>query len=537
MKSLAVILISIMTSTVNASSLDLSEDAVADIEGLLEHDSARAVVVGLYDRGETNVIGFGQLSRDDEHKPDANSVFEIGSISKVFTSLLVQVLVDDGVLKWDQSIGSCLPDLEFGSPAVAAITLRELSTHSSGLPSLPDNIEMADPTDPYAGYGRSDLMAFLASFKPDTLTKEYGYSNLGAGLLGTIAADAAKASYADALQLKVLRPLKLLNTQAGLRDSQRNRLATGFSDGADMPNWGGFDALAGAGALLSTADDLLSFVHHNVSNAALKHSLTAIQQPQNQSPTALGWHVTEVDDGELMLWHNGGTGGYTSFLAVRPDTGTGIVILATSTAYDDVTDLGMAEITGQPRLAGLNNADSYVGTYKLADGFVLTIYSQGEHLYGQATGQGPFSLQHESGDAFSFEASGIEIQFHRDDSDAVNAMTFSQAGREMAAAKVDDALGVRRLTAIDVDAEKLQHYVGKYRLGADAVLTVERHRDQLFVQLTGQQAFPVFPYETDKFFYKVVDARLHFERSEDGKVDAVILDQAGQQRAPKTKEQ
>ncbi len=536
MKSLPIILIFIMASTVNASPLDLSEDAVADIERLLAHDSARAVVVGLYDRGETKIFGFGQLSRANEHKPNANSVFEIGSISKVFTSLLVQVLVDDGVLDWSQSIGSSLPDLKFGSPAVAAITLRELSTHSSGLPSLPDNIEMQNPTDPYAGYGRSDLMAFLVSFKPDTLTKEYSYSNLGAGLLGTIAADAAEANYADAVRLKVLQPLKLLDTQTSLRDDQRDRLATGFSDGADMPNWGGFDALAGAGALLSTADNLLRFIHHNVNSSDLKNSIAEIQQRQDQGPTALGWHVTEVDDGEPMLWHNGGTGGYTSFLAVRPDTGTGIVILATSTAYDDVTNLGMAEITGQPRAAGLSNADSYVGAYKLAGEFILTIYSQNEHLYGQATGQGPFPLKHESGDAFSFEASGIEIQFHRDGSCVVNAMTFSQAGREMAAPKVDHTLGVRRLTAIDADAEELQHYVGKYRLNASAVVTVERRRDQLFVQLTGQQAFPVFPYETDKFFYKAVDARLHFERGEDGRVDAVVLDQAGQQRAPKTKE-
>jgi len=533
MKILPVIMACIMTSAVNATSLDLSEDAVADIERLLAHDSARAVVVGLYDSGETKVFGFGQLSRTGEHEPDANSVFEIGSISKVFTSLLVQVLVDDGVLDWNQSIGSFLPDLKFGSPAVAAITLRELSMHSSGLPSLPDNIEMTDPTDPYAGYGHADLMAFLVSFKPDTLTKEYGYSNLGAGLLGTIAADAASTSYADAMQLKVLRPLELLDTQTSLRDDQRNRLATGFSDGADMPNWGGFDALAGAGALLSTADNLLSFIHQNMSSSALKNSLAAIRQRQDQGPTALGWHVAEVNDGEAMLWHNGGTGGYTSFLAVRPDTGTGIVILATSTAYDDVTNIGMAEITGQPRVAGLPNADSYVGAYELADGFILTVYSQDDHLYGQATGQGPFPLKHESGDEFSYEASGIELRFQRDDSGVVNAMTFLQAGREMAAPKVDDTLGVSRLTAIVVDAEELQHYVGKYRLDASAVLTVERRRDQLFVQLTGQQAFPVFPYETDRFFYKVVDAQLHFERGEDGEVDAVVLDQSGQRRAPK----
>ena len=122
----------------------LSTNVVADIEQSIESGNLRALAVGLYDNGEVQVTGFGQVSRDDKSIPTGDSIFEIGSITKVFTSLLAQTQVDADRLNWDDNIGSRLADVQFANDKVAAITLRELSTHSSSLPRLPDNLDPQD---------------------------------------------------------------------------------------------------------------------------------------------------------------------------------------------------------------------------------------------------------------------------------------------------------------------------------------------------------------------------------------------------------
>ena len=149
----------------------VSTEVAAEIERSIERGNVRAVAVDLYDSGEVRVTGFGQPSLGDKSVPTGDTLFEIGSITKVFTSLLAQTQVDTDRLSWDDNIGSRLPDLQFANAEVAAITLRELSTHSSGLPRLPDNMDPQDPMNPYLGYDRDLLFAFLAAFDPDDLVK------------------------------------------------------------------------------------------------------------------------------------------------------------------------------------------------------------------------------------------------------------------------------------------------------------------------------------------------------------------------------
>lgn len=189
-----------LAATVQADGLAVTPEVFSGIERAIENRTVRAVSVGLYDNGDMQVVGFGQVSRADSSTPQGDTLFEIGSITKVFTSPLAQTQVDAGRLSWDDTIASRLPDVEFANGEVAAITLRELSTHRSGLPRLPDNIDSTDPLDPYKGYDRELLLSFLAAYDPDALVKEMSYSNLGAGVLGTIAADAAELSYAEAMQ-------------------------------------------------------------------------------------------------------------------------------------------------------------------------------------------------------------------------------------------------------------------------------------------------------------------------------------------------
>lgn len=526
------LLVSMLIGSPGQSALPtLSADVATAIERAVERQSVRAAVVGLYDNGTVSVIGFGQTGRNNERPPDGDTAFEIGSVSKVFTALLTQVLVDRDLLNWDDSISKHLPDTEFQSPAVAGVTLRELASHTSGLPRVPDNMKTEDPLDPYAGYEREDLLSYLAALPNDRIEKTYDYSNLGAGLLGQIAGDVAGRGYAAAMQLDVLKPLGMNSSSVGLSDVHAERLAHGFSQGADMPNWDGFDALAGAGAIVSTTVDLLRFVELNFVDGPLAKSLAAIREPQAAGDTALGWHMQNVADDDRVFWHNGGTGGYASYLALRPATQTGIVILTASTEYGLVTELGFAQIEERPLHTGNLDLQPYPGAYQLAEGFILTVFIEDGRLFGQATGQGPFALAPGEEDEFLYPAAGIRVVFDREKAGIAQSLTFFQGEQVTKAPRVADDQGMQIRTAIEVLPDVLKDYVGRYQLAPGAIITVEARDRQLFAQLTGQAAFPVFPYEPDRFFLKVVDAQLHFERDDDGKVGAVVLHQMGQQRA------
>ncbi|MEQ9563909.1 MAG: serine hydrolase [Woeseiaceae bacterium] len=508
----------------------LNEAIQQRIRSMLERDEARAVVVGLYENGERSVIPFGEMSRSNSQPPDGDSLFEIGSVSKVFTALLAQSQVEAGRLSWDSTIGECIDDIDFASEEVSNIRLRELASHTSGLPRIPDNMQLEDPLDPYAGYEREDLFAFLAAFAPDSLVKQYDYSNLGAGLLGVVAADAAGLSFSEAMQRDVFQPMRLNDSWISVPDSARQRLAAGFSQGADMPNWSGFDALAGAGVIVSSVNDLLDFIEQNLGTSGFSDELAAIRVPQGDGETALGWHIRE-HGGARVYWHNGGTGGYASVLLMNMKEKTGVVLLTTSTAYDDVTAIGFAQLLGEESVTADLDLSAYPGSYQIAEGFLLSIFARDGRLFGQATGQGEFPLTPGAEHEFSNVAADIRIVFSGFDDGSAKLLTLFQSGRDTPAPRVAAEAPQVHRTVIDIDASRLEEYEGRYDLAPGVIITVESRDAQLFAQVTGQMAYPVFAYDTDRFFYKVVDAQLQFERDAHGEVIAVILHQAGQTRA------
>ena len=175
----------------------------------MKRGTVGAAVFGTYDQGHAIVHGYGQTRPGQPQEPDGETLFEIGSITKVFTAILVQRLVEQGRLDWERPISSYLKELQFENESVGAITLRSLATHSSGLPRLPANLSPSDSLDPYAEYDRSNLSAFLSAFDPSSLSNEYAYSNLGFGLLGSIAADAAQMDYPAAIEEYILEPLEM----------------------------------------------------------------------------------------------------------------------------------------------------------------------------------------------------------------------------------------------------------------------------------------------------------------------------------------
>ena len=296
------------------------------------------VVAGVIGAEGRVVVGYGRLSTDDPTQPGGDTVFEIGSITKVFTSTLLADLVSREELGLDTTVQSLLGD-QMRMPARngAEITLGHLATHSSGLPRLPDNFDPEDPANPYADYTVEDLYAFLSSHELDRdIGDTVEYSNVGYGLLGHALALREGTDFETLIVERILEPLQMPDTAVELTPALRERLATGH-DGRLRPatNWD-LPVLAGAGALRSTVNDLLTFLEANLGlrKSPLHQAMELARMPQRSDPVlgmdiGLGWIIAKEGDREFV-WHNGATGGYASFLGFDAEAGEGIVILSNS---------------------------------------------------------------------------------------------------------------------------------------------------------------------------------------------------------------
>lgn len=410
------------------------------------------VVVGLsiavvYD-GKAEFLGLGHVTKALSDKPTPDTVYEIGSVTKVFTALLLADMAKEGLVALDQPVRELLPDdVRMAEATGMPITLTDLATHTSGLPRLPSNLEPADPTNPYADYDEKRLYAYL---KDQPLTRKASekvdYSNLGAGLLGHVLALKAATSFEQLVLDRICRPLSMNDTRRVLDNHPlRGRLAPGHdADCRPAANWD-LTALAGAGGLRSTARDMARFVSANLEpgSTSLAAALAQTHLPRHKldgraGRMALGWHV--AGDGSTR-WHNGGTGGYHSLVAFDPARKIAVVVLA-NTASDRVDELGFAILrllAGQKvePLKARKIADvgpeilaRYVGEYELAPDFVITVTLEDAKLMAQATGQEKFRIYAESESRFFYRAVDAQVTFVTNDRGTVEKLILHQNGRD-----------------------------------------------------------------------------------------------------------
>ena len=321
--------------------LDSLARAFADANGL------PSLVLGVVVDGRRTVVGVGEV---DGAAPDARTLYEIGSISKVLTSLALADAVARGETTLETPVADLLPDsVAVGAHPDGPIRLVDLATHTSGLPRLDLGMGFApgfDMADPYARYDAGRLTAYLATAQPATAPgTAYAYSNLGGGLLGFALAQRAGTDYADLVRQRVLAPLGMNETWVVVPDSAAGRFARGHgADGAPVPHWTWTEPTAGAGGWRSSAADLLTLAQAALDPAAtpLAEALALSLEPRVEigdgRQIGLGWHTGRVDD-VPVVWHNGGTGGFRSFLAVAPDGGRAVVVLTNRSL--DVDTLGI----------------------------------------------------------------------------------------------------------------------------------------------------------------------------------------------------
>jgi D-alanyl-D-alanine-carboxypeptidase/D-alanyl-D-alanine-endopeptidase len=372
------------------------------------------IVVGVIDSKGQRIISYGALNQNDARQVNGDTEFEIGSITKVFTSLLLADMVQRGEVALDDPVAKFLPAaVKMPSWGSRQITLIDLSTHTSGLPRTPSNLAPKDPDNPYADYTVDRLYEFLDSF---TLRREIGtrfeYSNVGASLLGHALSRRAGMEYESLVHRRITAPLGMKDTVITLSSGQLARLATGH-DGAMTPvkNWD-FQVLEGGGGLRSTVNDLLKFLSAELgySNTPLKASMAAqleVRRPAGAPnlAVALGWSVQTEPNG-TVIWHNGATGGYMSFIGFNPSTRTGVVALTNGAALIGPDDIGRHLLIGMP-LAKIpathveitldaSAKQALVGQYRLGPDHILTISLEGDQLFVQPTGDSKIAALPES---------------------------------------------------------------------------------------------------------------------------------------------
>jgi len=263
------------------------------------------------------------------------SVFEIGSVSKVFTSALLAEYVVNKQINLDGDISKNL-DYKLGTDAI--ISWQNLANHTAGFPRLPSNLNLftMDMQNPYKDYGETELIEYLTG-KIELLHapgEKYAYSNLGAGLLAYLLASKFDGTYQSLLQQHIFSKYEMKHSTTSRTQVADQLIAGQDATGKTTANWD-LNVLQGAGAILSTVEDLSKFAlaHFNESNKALALSRKSTFTVNENMDLGLGWHVLKNQGVNNWYWHNGGTGGYTSSFTIDPTAKNGVIILSNVSAF------------------------------------------------------------------------------------------------------------------------------------------------------------------------------------------------------------
>ncbi len=316
------------------------------VERMVARHGRRRVglVVGAVTAGGTrSVVPVGRLRLPDGPAPRADSLFEIGSVTKVFTALLLAEAVTRGELSLETPVGELLPEVDVPARNGVVITVEHLATHTAGLPSNPMSLPAAALAqwrardgDPWEALDRAALLASLGAttLRRTPGTGSIAYSNFGAGVLGhALVAAAGAADFGELVRSRVCAPLGMADTVLLPDREQAEREAVGHRRRRRPTGHWEVAGLPGAGALRSTATDMLSFLHAQLrpESAPLGPAMAlthAERHPGKRLGIGLGWLRVSLPSGQVMLWHNGGTGGFRAFAGFVPAAGVGAVVLA-----------------------------------------------------------------------------------------------------------------------------------------------------------------------------------------------------------------
>jgi len=492
-----------------------------------------SVTVGVA-RGAGEAFGAAGETGAEAGKP---VLYEIGSISKVFTGLLLAQAVEKGELSLDDNLGKLLAGQVTMRPEVAAITLRQLVTHSSCLPRLPDGQWDDEVRDPYRDFDRAMLWDALAKTKlkqSPPCTDEY--SNYGFAVLGETLSVRYKKPWETMVIEGIAKPLGMQDTLQHLGDRQA-RFAKPWRGAREWSPWHS-QAFAATGALRSTAPDMLKFSRAMLAGRKGPFggaAERALQPLGRLADMEIGYAVMIRGPAERRTYsHGGATGGYRAHWMILPDTSEALIVLA-SNSGTNVEKVSNAVIAERYKLAkpttpavALANPAEYNGVYRISPKLAMTFVAQNGTVYGRMTGQLFIPMTPTAADTFVHERAGAEFSFQREGG-KVSGVTLRQRGSTMEGKRSEEAVPAQAI----MDGVTQEAFGGRYRMienGTPAEFEVRVRDGQLLIKLEQQPMIGVLPVagKPDRFAYDVVEAEVQFERNEDKKIIALLHYQNGQ---------
>jgi CubicO group peptidase (beta-lactamase class C family) len=497
--------------------------------------------------------GFGHADLEAERPATSETLFAIGSSSKAFTAALVGMLVDEGVVGWDDPVATHLPGFELkvetgGEP----ITIRDLLCHRTGFTRM--SVLWAG-----GAISRDEIVAAAGTAEPWAGFRErFLYNNVMYLAAGMAAARAADTTWDDLVAARLLGPLGMDDSSTRVSEAEQDpRLAKGYF-WEDDP--GAFthlpmrhlDAIAPAGAVNSNADDMARWLRLQLGRGEIdgqrlieEATLAETWSPQMEVGGGVhygfGWMVREWK-GRRLLEHGGNIDGFAAQVALLPDDGLGFALL-TNVSMTGLQQgsigrvfealLGDVPADGDAAVAADLDLDDYVGTYianigqafrdaefevLVRDG-VLAVDVPGRMVY-------PLHPPNDEGKWVFTVTDQIAVSFTRDDDDGVRSMTMYQGGYEFELPREGVELPV------DVPLDELQRYLGRYRAEApaDMTVTVLIHNNRLSVDVPGQMVYELAPPDDEGTWpvrVRPAELQVRFDEGDDGAVTSLTFLQAG----------
>ncbi len=414
----------------------------------VEANETPGIVIGVHQNGKTQYYTAGYADVAAKAPVDSKTLFEIGSITKTFTNILIAQQAEERKLSLDEPVQKYLPaGVTMPGMDGKSITFLDLATAHSGLPRLPANMAPADPQNPYLDYTDEKLYTFLSGYQlTRTIGSQYEYSNLGMGLLGVLAARVEGKTYRESVAARILTPLKMNRTFLNTPGQLDNNTAKGYTGNIPAKPWTWNDqsCMQGAGGLISNAADMMAYLlanmnpgTHSLGKAMAVTHLPRADAGKSDMKIGMGWHIRSD-----MVWHNGGTGGFRSFAGFDPKKKMAVVILTNSTTGAD--DLGFHLLDGSLPLKKIRKPvavseeilRTYVGTYEITPAFKLDVALDKQQLSIQATAQPRVDVYAETETKFFLTVVDAQVEFFKSDTGEVTKLILYQSGQALNGIKV-----------------------------------------------------------------------------------------------------
>jgi D-alanyl-D-alanine-carboxypeptidase/D-alanyl-D-alanine-endopeptidase len=518
-----------------------NDDVGAALEQRFKGDRTGAcIAAGVIDDG-TIATAYYCADPNSQRPYDEHTSFEIGSVTKTMTAALLAEFIARGEVALSDPIARLLPP---GTPVPSfngrEITIGEIVTHTSGLPVVPANYRPPDVNNPYAAATERDLLDALAATELTRVPgSKWEYSNFAMIVLSYALAQRSGKDYETLLRERLLVPLGMNETYVARRPPQV-RLAQGhLPNGMPAAPWDFHPDMAGVGGVRATLPDMLRYLEGQLGTR--ESAITpALARTQDQVASvdghrmAMNWNLS-TRNGRTRIWHEGGTGGYSSFAGFDRAAKRAVVLLSDTalTSNGGLGSLGFhlldpSSPVGAPRLVATADAGligALVGKYRLPGGLGIELRHNGSSLTIQADGQPEFEMGYDSaGDFYPLKFDALLRPKRK--AEGTYTFTWFQGGGALEAERMGPPATVAsKWTPTEA---QLNDYVGSYPLTPGFALRVFSSGAKLLVQGTHQRPLELASVEPDVFVAEVVGAEIDFARDASGKVVSLTLKQRGQ---------